>query len=320
MKRWGITFAAVIIVGSAGFLIRWKMKAPEEAPYRPTPVERGTLQVTVLATGIVEPQNRVEIKPPIPGRAEDILVKEGESVRKGQILAWMSSTERAALLDAARAKGEKEVAHWENLYRAAPLIAPLTGIVIARNVEPGQTMTAQDAVLVMANRLIVRAQVDETDIGKVAVGQPAEISLDAYPDDIISGRVDHIAYEAATVNNVTIYRVEVAPDSVPPAMRSGMTANVTFTIAEKKNALIVPAEAVAETPRGAMVLVASNTEDAPPEEREVELGLSNGRDTEIVSGLSEGESVLLKSFSLGGSRGGGTNPFMPSRRQNRRRR
>src|SRR3990167_8328140 len=68
-------------------------------------VRRGDIETVVLTTGGVEPQNRVEVKPPIGGRIEDILVREGASVRRGQIVAWMSSTERAALLDAARLKG-----------------------------------------------------------------------------------------------------------------------------------------------------------------------------------------------------------------------
>ena len=80
---------------------------PQGASYEPTKVTRGGLQVSILATGAVSPENRLEIKPPIAGRVEQVLVEEGQMVKKGDILAWMSSTERAAVLDAARAQGEK---------------------------------------------------------------------------------------------------------------------------------------------------------------------------------------------------------------------
>ncbi len=76
-------------------------------------VSRGDLSVMVTATGTVKPYNRVEIKAPIPGRIEEVLVQEGEEVKKGQILARMSSVERAALLDAARAQGDAAVKRWE---------------------------------------------------------------------------------------------------------------------------------------------------------------------------------------------------------------
>src|SRR3990167_307221 len=121
-------------------------------------VRRGDIETVVLTTGGVEPQNRVEVKPPIGGRIEDILVREGASVRRGQIVAWMSSTERAALLDAARMKGPEEVARWSELYKPAPLVSPIDGAVIARSVEPGQSVTSADPVVVLSDRLIVKAQ------------------------------------------------------------------------------------------------------------------------------------------------------------------
>src|SRR3989339_1669357 len=76
--------------------------------YETVKIERGSINSVISATGIVEPHNRLEIKPSVAGRIESVLVEEGEKVKKGQILAWMSSTERATLLDAARAPGEEE--------------------------------------------------------------------------------------------------------------------------------------------------------------------------------------------------------------------
>ena len=94
----------------------------------------------------------------------------------------------------------------------------------------------------MSDRLTVKAQVDETDIAEIHLKQRAEIVLDAYPDRAIPARVDQIAYEAKTVNNVTTYIVDVLPDKTPSFMRSGMTANVTFLTADKKGVLLVPAQ------------------------------------------------------------------------------
>ncbi|MEW6325409.1 MAG: HlyD family efflux transporter periplasmic adaptor subunit, partial [Nitrospirota bacterium] len=286
MTRTRIGWSLVLIVLIAAGALMWNTFRPsaKEAAWRPVQVARGDLQVTVLATGVAQPQNRVEIRPPVAGRADEILVREGQPVKQGQILAWLSSTERAVLLDAARAKGPEELAHWENLYKPTPLIAPLDGVIIARKVEPGQTVTAQDAVLVISNRLIVKAQVDETDIAQVQIGQRAAITLDAYPDRPIQGRVVHITYEAKTVNNVTVYEVDVLPDHVPDIMRSGMTANVSFHTARREHALLLPAEAVRQEEGGAAVWVPNPADAQRPASKPVEIGASEAGMVEILAG------------------------------------
>lgn len=304
----------ILVLLAAGGLAAWRWTGKKKTgpEFHAVPVTRGDVEVTVTATGVVQPQNRVEIKPPIAGRVEDVLVREGEAAQKGQVVAWMSSTERAALLDAARAKGPAELAHWEDLYKPTPLVAPLSGVVISRNVEPGQTVTGQDAVLVMSNRLMVLAQVDETDIGRVKPAQEAGITLDAYPQEQIGAKVDHIAYEAKTVSNVTIYEVDVVPARVPDFMRSGMTANVTFHVAAKRDILILPAEAVQQQEDGTSSVRLPNPEKkGRPRRQTVETGLTDGKKIEILSGLKEGDEVLVASFRLPSSSAGGSSPFTP---------
>jgi macrolide-specific efflux system membrane fusion protein len=283
----------VLLLAVTGVIgVKWTGRSETAVTDRVMQAARGELEVTVLATGLVQPQNRLEIKPPIAGRAEEILVREGQTVRKGQILVWMSSGERAALLDAASARGPEELAHWQGLFKPAPLIAPLDGLIIARNVEPGQTVTAADAVLVMSDRLIVKAQVDETDIAQVKIGQPARIVIDAYPQQAITGRVDHISYEAKTVNNVTVYEVDILPERPPDFMRSGMTTNVTFIVEAKSNILLLPAEAIHTEGGTATVRLAGAGPEGAPRVVEVVTGATDGKRVEILSGLEEGMTVL----------------------------
>ena len=312
-KKW--VWIVLPVAGVVACSLFWKRGGSQsrQPAYRAVAVIRGNIESSILTTGEVQPQNRVEIKSPIGGRVEEISVKEGEEVRKGDILAWMSSTERTALLDAARTKGPKELAHWTELYKPAPLAAPISGIVIDRKVEPGQTVTTSDAVLVLSDRLIVKAQVDETDVGMVKVGQKARVELDAYPKQFIASTVDHIAYEAQTVNNVTIYYVDVLPGEVPPFMRSGMTANVTFITATRQQALLVPAEAVRQR-EGKWIVQQPSKKKNGPNILEVEPGISSGKQIEILSGLAEGDSVLVPETLLmtqSHPATGATNPFSP---------
>jgi membrane fusion protein, macrolide-specific efflux system len=266
---------------------------------RSVKVEKGDLEVTVTATGTIKPYNRVEVKPPIGGRVEEVLVEEGEKVDKGQTLAWMSSTERAALLDAARAQGEETFKRWEDSYKAAPILAPLDGMIIVRSVEPGQTVTTADPIVVISDRLIVQALVDETDLSLINLGQKTEIRLDAYPNQVFPGTVDHITYESQLVNNVNVYAIDILPGKIPPAFRSGMTANVTFIVAERKGVWLLPSEAVAEWPRdqkkpeGADFAVYKKSFGGELVPVAVRIGESDGRKTEIREGVKEGMEIQI---------------------------
>jgi membrane fusion protein, macrolide-specific efflux system len=313
MRRKGTLGVALAVVAAAAFFgWKWYQRKSEAPAYQSVQVTRGPLEIKVLATGVVEPENRLELKPPIAGRVESIEVDEGQGVKKGQLLAWLSSSDRAALLDAARAKGPQELAHWEELFKPTPLLAPLDGLIIVKSVVPGQVLAASDVVLVMSDHLIVKTQVDETDIGQIKVGQKAQITLDAYPKDVIPGQVTRVAFESRTVNNVTIYDVEVLPDKVPDFMRSGMTANVTFAVESREGVLLVPTEAIRQQKGRAAVLVPNPSDPEHPLHKEVSLGLSDGKRTELLSGLSEGDTVLIPSLAMLRSGGpAGTSPFSP---------
>lgn len=304
---------ALAALGAIG-LGFWRFGQGEEAKgalYREVRPKRGAISVAVLSPGVVQPQNRLEIKPPVSGRVEDVLVAEGQKVRKGQFLAWISSTERAALLDAARAKGAEELKRWEDFYKATPILAPIDGTIIVRSVEPGQTFTNQEAVLVMSDRLTVKAQVDETDIAEIYLEQPAEITLDAYPAKPFSGRVVQIAYDAVTVNNVTTYTVDVLPESAPDFMRSGMTANVTFAGAVHDDVLLVPSQAIKIGNGGFVVLTrGAGGPPATPQERSIRVGVNDGKQAEIIEGLSENDTVLIAGAKVLAAPQA-SNPFSP---------
>jgi macrolide-specific efflux system membrane fusion protein len=305
---------AVVGLAAVGGWYLWRGGDESATSYRPVEVTRGDLDITVLSAGVVQPRNRLEIKPPIPGRVEQVLVQEGQSVVRGTVLAWMSSTERAALLDAARGKDADEVKRWEELYRATPILAPIDGTLILRNVEPGQSFTSNDAVFVMSDRLIVTAQVDETDIAQVRLKQAAQIELDAYPGQYVDGRVAQIAYDAKTVNNVTTYPVDVLPAKVPAFMRSGMTANVRFHVETRKGVLLVPSDALRSRDGQVFVLRPPARAGDAPLEQPVTTGQTDGKRTEVLSGVNEGEALLAAGLKTGGGNGK-TNPFMPGGRR-----
>lgn len=308
MKRYAVIGAIVLLGALLGL---WIVNRPKQNNLEYTEVNptRGALRLTVTSTGTVQPEGRIELKPPVPGRMESVRVKEGQKVVRGQIIAWMSSTERAALLDSARAVSPEEYRKFQEYYKATPIVAPVSGTIILRNAEPGQTVAAADVLLVVADRLQVVAKVDETDIARVVVGVAAEIILDAYAKQPIAGRVSAIAFEAKTVNNVTTYDVETSPKTQPTFMRSGMTANVTFVISQKENALMLPVSAVQYKKETAFVIIRDAS--GKPSENLVELGESTGTEIEIVSGIDEKSTVLIPRVPMPAKQG--SSPFVPSR-------
>ena len=305
----------ILILAGAGFAgygyYKKKKDTAAQITYREEIVQRGTLDRTVLATGEVLPQNRLEIKPPIAGRVEKVLVNEGDKVKRGQIIGWMSSTERAALLDSARAKGSEELKRWEEMYKPTPILAPIAGTVILRNVEPGQTFTNTEAVVVLSDRLTVKAKVDETDLAQIKIGQRATIVLDAYAKEAIEGRVDKLAFEAVTTSNVTTYTTDVVPLKTPDFMRSGMTANVTFFAETRENVLLISTEAIRSENNQTYVFVKNPDPKLPPLQKTIKLGLTDGKRTEVMEGLTEGETILIADAPLNDADKKAANPFMP---------
>jgi membrane fusion protein, macrolide-specific efflux system len=258
---------------------------------------RGSIAVELRLNGSVNPRNRLEIKPQVSGRLESVLVVEGQKVKKGEIIAWMSSTDRAAILDIARSKGKEELEKWEDAYKPTPIISPLDGFIIARSREPGQTVSLSVIIVVMADTLIVEADVDETDLQYIELNQRVKILLDAYPDKDYPGVVEHIAYESQVINNVTVYEVKIRPEKVPPDFRAGMTATIELKANEKNDALLVPANAITDTGTEKFVSV-KNGESKKTERRRIITGISNGKNVEIVSGITENDNIIVSGKSL----------------------
>ena len=278
----------------------------------------GTIETFISTTGTIYPKNRLEVKPPVGGRIESILVKEGEKVKAGQALAWMSSTERAALLDAAEGRGEEVKKYWKEVYKPIALLSPIDGEVIVATTQPGQTVTTTDAVIVLSDHLIARAQVDETDIGKIKLKQGAFITLDAYPGDKIKASVEHIYYESSTINNVTIYNVDLLPEDVPSFFRSGMNATIDFKAESKEKAILLPVDAVRKDKEESYVLLKQDGSNNPAK-RVVKLGITDDKNYEILSGITASDTIIVttKKYVFPSGDSSGKNPFLPNMKRSK---
>lgn len=288
-NKWTILLGIFLVCGFVGYYYLGGKRQTKNWQY--VKVDTAPIRVTVPASGTIEPKNHITIMAPVNGRVDKLLYREGESVQKGAIVAWMSSADRAALLDMAKAQGAAAVKKWEREFRPTPIVTPATGVVIQTRVVPGQTVTTQTNLLEISDKLIVRAEVDETDIAQVKIGQSVEVNVDAFAESSFSGVVEHIAHKSKMSNNVTMYEVEITPNELDARIRAGMTANVKFIVEEKMNANVLPTFLASGFEDSEIELFVKN-EDGEPKTRKVRVGKSNGDVVEILEGLSLNDVVM----------------------------
>jgi RND family efflux transporter MFP subunit len=176
----------------------------------------------------------------------------------------------------------------------ATITAPISGIIASVSTQEGETVAAgltapTFVTIVNLDKLQVDAYVDETDIGKVTVGQRVTFTVDAYPDREFTGRVAAIYPKAVIEQNVVTYDTVIAIDPTGGRLKPDMTANVTVEVGERRDVLAVPNKAVKREEGERVVYV---VEKGKPVRRKVRIGWKDSDYTQIVSGLKEGESVV----------------------------
>jgi RND family efflux transporter MFP subunit len=192
------------------------------------------------------------------------------------------------------------------------IVSPIDGVIASVSTQEGETiaagLTAPTFVTIIdLSRLQVDALVDETDIGRVKVGQPAAFTVDSFPDEEFEGRVTAIYPKAIIDQNVVDYDVVVTIANPRGLLRPDMTANVTIEVATKENVLAVPNKAIKREEGGRAVYV---MQGGSVVRRPVKTGWKDSDYTEILSGLKEGERVLIGE-APGQAQPAGAQPSLP---------
>ena len=392
LRRPTVAIPTVLIVG----IVLWQFAGPGRAAEGPDPssvvaVEKGTMVVSVVATGKVEPITKVEIKSKANGIIERLLTDVDEVVEPGQVLAELDRENLTARLREARANlqaaeaardgavaqvrkneieaesPEAELAERnfrraeqlagqrllstsqldearttfeqaENRQRAAQgqlviararvveaeanvaqaraaveraaeelasatIRAPIRATVLTRDVEVGSPVSSilnmgANATLVMTlgdiDKVYVKGRVDEADIGRVRVGQPARITTEAFRDRVFDGRVTRISPIGVDRDNVTTFAVEVSIENPEKTLKANMTANAEIVIDELPDSLLVPETAIIYDPqRNAFVDLFDRGQADGRRRVPVQVGVGNGSRTQILRGLDEGDQIVL---------------------------
>lgn len=183
--------------------------------------------------------------------------------------------------------------------------APSKGILLQRLVNPGDPVVpltsyqegTELATLADMSDIIFKGTVDEIDVGKLKPDMPVQIKIGAMPDKTVTGRLSKIAPQAIEKDNAKLFEVEIALDSFEDiTLRAGYSANADIIIREKKNILLIPERLVIFEDEGAksFVEIPGDTPDAEPKKVPVTVGLSDGLNVEVVSGLNEGQKLVQR--------------------------
>ena len=184
------------------------------------------------------------------------------------------------------------------------IVAPMDGTILSRDVENGDAISSilvlgSTATLVFTegdtSQVYVQGKVDEADIAHVYLNQPARIKVESFRDRVFSGRVTKIAPLGVEKDNVTTFEVRVSIDNPGGELKANMTANAEILLDEHKGVLSVPENAVMYDPqKNATVEIPDKRQKEGKRKIAVTVGLSNGSVTEILSGLKEGDQVILQ--------------------------
>jgi len=182
--------------------------------------------------------------------------------------------------------------------------SPIDGVVLSRDVEMGDAVSSilvlgSSATLVMTlgdtSEVYVKGKVDESDIGKVYLGQPARIKVESFKDKTFNGKVTRISPMGVEKDNVTTFEVRVSINNPGGELKAEMTANAEIILEEHKGVLQIPEGAILyDKDKKASVEVPEPKAKDGKKKMAVNIGISNGAKTEVLGGLKEGDQVVLQ--------------------------
>jgi HlyD family secretion protein len=224
-----------------------------------------------------------------------------QNVAKAQVLVLTAKEKQAA----AQVQQDKaNLAQLDEQLSYTTITSPIDGVILSRDVEMGDAVSSilvlgSSATLIMTlgdtSQVYVKGKVDESDIGKVYLGQPARIKVESFKDKTFHGKVTKIAPMGVEKDNVTTFEVRVSINNPGGELKANMTANAEIILEEHKNVLEIPEGAlIYDKDKKTYVQVPDPSAKDGARKVAINAGISNGAKTEVLGGLKEGEQVVLQ--------------------------
>jgi len=274
--------------------------------------KRGNIVITISSFGHVRANREESLRFRTGGIVEKINVKQGEKVKKGQVLAALKSpSQQFQLLQAknnyekAKLEGikseieEKKLSYesaYEN-YEKTLIKAPFDGEVTDIAVYEGDSVGSSTSIISLINRdkMYVDIDVDEVDIRKVAIGQEALVKFDAYPELTLPAQVSEISPIATAKGAITVIKVSLELNELDERIKPNFSTEAEIIVGKAENVLIIPIEAVVERLGENFVTAVVEGQQRPIP---IKLGIGSKEYVEVVSGLSEGQEIVANNYQL----------------------
>ena len=255
-------------------------------------------------------------------------------------LSYRQAEEQVAMMKESVVAAQESVRTAQTNLGYATIVSPIDGTIINKYVAEGQTVAASFSTPELfgvardLKKMQVLADVDEADIGDVRPGESVTFTVDAYPDDTFQGTVQQVRLGGSTSNNVVTYKVVISTSNADLKLKPGMTANVTIYTQQKSGVLSVPTKALRFTPAKETVgkMKIKDISNAKNKvwtiegnnivAHQVNIGMSDGTHTQIVSGVKQGQKVITgvdvktDDAAADGSNSSESSPFAPGPRKN----
>ncbi len=332
MFKYKKTFATlIVIILVIGGYFYFKSNKPK-VKYETIQAQKGNLLRTVSVTGVLESENKINVSFKINGRAELVNYDVGDKVKKGAILARIDKGTLDSQLAQAQAtlNAQKEkyslIKRRDDLYkyeekqaqkaevekaRAAitaireeinetTLRAPIDGIIIRKNIEKGENAIANKTIFTISdeNEPIIEADIPESDIVDIKLGQKAEVSLDALSsNENLAAEVTEIEPASTVIQDVVYYKIKLKFEKFDNRLKIGMSADIDINTAEKDDVIMIPWRAVKENGNQKYVEILKTNNQVKKINIRTGLRGDDGA-VEVISGLQGGENVITLTKSL----------------------
>ena len=224
-----------------------------------------------------------------------------QNVAKAQVQVLKAKVGQA---EAQVAQDRANLTQLEEQLSYTTIASPIDGIILSRDVEVGDAVSSilvlgSSATLIMTlgdtSEVYVKGKVDESDIGKVYLGQPARIKVESFKDKTFNGKVTKISPMGVEKDNVTTFEVRVSINNPGGELKAAMTANAEIILEEHKNVLQIPEGSILyDKDKKASVEIPDEKGKEGKRKIAVNIGISNGAKTEVLGGLKEGDQVVLQ--------------------------
>lgn len=314
-------FWAVVICFCIFFIWQRFFNRDKGDQYESYRVSYGDVVETVSDSGELQPVTYANLSFEIPTTLEWVGAAVGDTVRAGQVLMridrkQLSAQIRAAQIDVEKAIATEELARrkWdeykpEERYRIkkdveqaraqlaatqaqwskTELTSPIDGIVTVQNVRVGEVVTGVAMRVIDPKNMHIESYMSESDITEMYIDQMAQITFDAFDDEIYAAHITQIDPEAVVIQDVTYYKTILVLDQIDDRMRAGMSVDVDIIASERKDVLVIPLRFVRGDDMGNFVFIKNGEEY---EKLYVTLGVEgDSGDVEVISGLSDGQEI-----------------------------